>query len=425
MNKILYKLLLGTLFCICSIGLSTHPIRAQISTSSAGLSRYKVLKKSKPLQSQIQSSSTVYEIRFNYDLCGERLVIPSGSILKFEGGSISNGIIVFNDCGLIAANYQIFGESMSYEGKPNTQALYPEWFGAKCDGETDDGKAIQQSINFGIPVSLGAREYRIFHPLTLSNSTVIEGSGWNTVLKAIGCNAIESSKSCRGVLIRDMRVEGDKSDNQSGLYLTVPMPKLIIQNLHVSNFGSYGLFLKKSWDYAIENINVTSNGTGFYAEEFNSSSLEKIVAFQNKGIGVNIVSSANARISGTIQENGLTGLVLQACHACFVNVYGEQNGHSGTTNEETSEIVLTSGGPGNEVSCDNFVQFYLNGGDGSDMISKYGVYLNWTSRNFINGFSIRHQVKDVYETTNSNKNILTNTSDNSKLQLTSKNIRLQ
>lgn len=45
-------------------------------------------------QKEISKSNTIYEIRYDFDLNGEVIVIPTNCILEFKGGSISNGSII-------------------------------------------------------------------------------------------------------------------------------------------------------------------------------------------------------------------------------------------------------------------------------------------------------------------------------------------
>ena len=44
-------------------------------------------------QSMINKSNTIYEIRYDFDLNGQRLFIPENCIFDFQGGSFNNGII--------------------------------------------------------------------------------------------------------------------------------------------------------------------------------------------------------------------------------------------------------------------------------------------------------------------------------------------
>lgn len=46
-------------------------------------------------QDQINTSNTIYEIRYDFNLNGTTITIPSNSVLKFNGGSFSNGTVIF------------------------------------------------------------------------------------------------------------------------------------------------------------------------------------------------------------------------------------------------------------------------------------------------------------------------------------------
>ena len=56
-----------------------------------------VLGRDSNLTSQVTQRDTIYVVKRDYDLGRETVHIPSGCILEFQGGSISNGTMVFND----------------------------------------------------------------------------------------------------------------------------------------------------------------------------------------------------------------------------------------------------------------------------------------------------------------------------------------
>lgn len=56
-----------------------------------------VLKKGVPLSKQMTTANTYYEIVYDFDLQGNKLMVPANSTLDFRGGSIRNGEIVFNN----------------------------------------------------------------------------------------------------------------------------------------------------------------------------------------------------------------------------------------------------------------------------------------------------------------------------------------
>ena len=59
-------------------------------------------------QDMIDKSYTRYIIQYDYDLNGEKITIPDGCILDFQGGSISNGVIYTKGLNIIAPYKTIF-----------------------------------------------------------------------------------------------------------------------------------------------------------------------------------------------------------------------------------------------------------------------------------------------------------------------------
>ena len=47
-------------------------------------------------QDMIAQANTIYEIRYDFDLNGQQITIPEGCVLDFQGGSISNGLIILS-----------------------------------------------------------------------------------------------------------------------------------------------------------------------------------------------------------------------------------------------------------------------------------------------------------------------------------------
>ncbi|MBR4931375.1 MAG: hypothetical protein IKZ00_11315, partial [Bacteroidaceae bacterium] len=58
---------------------------------------YVVLDKDKTFAEQVTQENTIYEIRYDFDLGRQTILIPKKCIFKFEGGSIGNGTIKMND----------------------------------------------------------------------------------------------------------------------------------------------------------------------------------------------------------------------------------------------------------------------------------------------------------------------------------------
>ena len=88
---------------------------------------YVLLDPSRDLSSQMKSARTLYEIQGAIDLKGQKLVVPSACVLKFNGGLIKNGSVVFDNTyldGLV----QFSG--CSFSGQLYNQDVTLSWFGA-------------------------------------------------------------------------------------------------------------------------------------------------------------------------------------------------------------------------------------------------------------------------------------------------------
>lgn len=58
---------------------------------------YVILRKNTPLAEQFVSENTIYEVRYDFDLGGSKIIIPQNCVLKFEGGCLENGKINYDN----------------------------------------------------------------------------------------------------------------------------------------------------------------------------------------------------------------------------------------------------------------------------------------------------------------------------------------
>lgn len=97
--------------------------------------------------------NTIYEIRYDFDLNGETIQMNEGCTLKFEGGSLNNGILKCDNTIINNANFVVLN-NCSFSGTILSEYVRPEWFGAIGNGIVDDSNAIISSINSGCDVLL-------------------------------------------------------------------------------------------------------------------------------------------------------------------------------------------------------------------------------------------------------------------------------
>ena len=150
-------------------------------------------------QSMMSEPNTIYHIQYDYDLCGKKIVLPEGCILKFEGGSLSNGILCGNNTIVSSLPYHIL-KDVSIVGSFNVEESYAEWLGAKGDGKYNDTEYLQKSLDYFSTVKLCPnKNYYITNSLTFafrrslvgSNSTTISADGDFTLFK-VGYNTFIS-----------------------------------------------------------------------------------------------------------------------------------------------------------------------------------------------------------------------------------------
>lgn len=111
---------------------------------------YVILRKNKSFAEQVTKENTIYEIRYNFDLNGEEISIPKDCILKFEGGSISNGILAnigkcINANNGFKANIKSFSKTLSF--------IKTSWFSVNENSQPEHNlNILQTAIDCGLSI---------------------------------------------------------------------------------------------------------------------------------------------------------------------------------------------------------------------------------------------------------------------------------
>jgi hypothetical protein len=81
-------------------------------------------------QADFDSENTIYVIRYDYDLNNQTITIPENCVLEFDGGSLSNGVIV-GQHDTIIASYKIFS-NVNVTGDWNCNGNV-QWWASGCE----------------------------------------------------------------------------------------------------------------------------------------------------------------------------------------------------------------------------------------------------------------------------------------------------
>lgn len=155
------------------------------------------LRSDKGFAEQLIHANTIYIITSEFNLKGKTVIIPEGCSLHFVGGKLVSGTISGDGTEINAGKRHIF-DSITIKGSWNVDVAYPEWFGAKGDGQNDDTKAIQACIDAPfskIVFQNRTTAYTVSKPIVVNRPVNIDGEsgfGAGTYAKIQAAKKIEA-----------------------------------------------------------------------------------------------------------------------------------------------------------------------------------------------------------------------------------------
>lgn len=107
---------------------------------------YIILRNDKPLASQLTQENTIYEVRYDFDLDGATLTVPEGCILKFIGGSLSNGVLNGNGTRFLDC-FSGCMEGISLSGSFTGEEAHIGWFNTNGDDISANMQILVNGFN--------------------------------------------------------------------------------------------------------------------------------------------------------------------------------------------------------------------------------------------------------------------------------------
>ncbi len=218
-----------------------------------------ILRKDQSFASQLTQTNTIYVIRYNFTLTGN-VTVPENCTLEFDGGSISGAYtITGQNTSIKAGLVKIFNIDITLDGTWSLKGLYPEWFGAKGDGVTDDGAIINAVLAMPYPMVLGLKKTYITSQSLLvyrdiyGNSSTIQIADSSVNMSVIHT---QNNGLANPVCIRDLRVfGGDTTRVATGFYIDTHHVTLENCIAHSFNIG----ILVTKWSIALLNCHSNYN----------------------------------------------------------------------------------------------------------------------------------------------------------------------
>lgn len=253
---------------------------AEINSDTNNVERYayKLLDANLSITNQILNDNnhknTIYEIRDKFNLNNATLTIPSGCILRFNGGTISNGKINGNSTKIEASNYQIF-YNISFSGS-FSDSLNACWVGARNSDTDYDNSPILQKWFGGTfespdPVNGWCRYWKVMKWPTGTyyfKSQVSSGED-NSSYNRFLCLDMDNS------IFRINITENVNSDTKSNpSFLVINVENFTLRNGQIRKGASSGTgdfsrvncinILAKGQRFTLENITISNFDAGVY-----------------------------------------------------------------------------------------------------------------------------------------------------------------
>ena len=137
---------------------------------------YVILRKNKTFASQVTEANTIYEIRYSFYLNNDTVSLPDNCVLKFNGGTLSNGTINADFLKIDSVGQKIF-DNITFSGACRyNNVAKAEWFISDypttvTDNTIDNTVELTQALTCGmLTVVIPSKNIRITQTINLTKA---------------------------------------------------------------------------------------------------------------------------------------------------------------------------------------------------------------------------------------------------------------
>jgi len=207
-----------------------------------------------------------------------------------------------------AGLYQVFsGDGSVSFGTSPVINVYPEWWGAKGDGTTNDYAALnacKDAASEGRWIILAAKKTYLTNTefalhtgahgpkLNGNFSTIKAGDTIDAVVSVDGATSTKTQ-------VLNLIIDGDNKATYGFKGVLITEENSLLQNIHVKNALSHGMYFDGCQVMRLENVISNYNaGAGFMFESCNGLIADTIRAVGNTGNGVTVQRGVRAHTGG-------------------------------------------------------------------------------------------------------------------------------
>ncbi|ANY71702.1 hypothetical protein BBD41_03395 [Paenibacillus ihbetae] len=320
-------------------------------------------------------------------LITQNITFPSSKKIIFDRNArlkpSLNTVVTINGSWDANTNDQIFDLSLGGEinGDFRVEKIYPEWFGAKRDGITDDTTPFQKALDTGKHVHGQGGSYKVSNLVVSTNNQIISFAsnsklistslGDVVTLKADYCQLINATINTSGSVKNAIKTQGFRVTLKNCTVEGKSENALVVDGLEtIVLFGNYkggsiaGIKVQKP-DLYLQNVYLEFNTHGLYSNGVGSITGYHVHSYNNKEMGFYLVGADFSQFTACYADtNGRNGWQIQDTVNGFSlidcwsykssNVYAYENDFAIRKSKNIKLIGCRSSGMGSEPKLAGF-----------------------------------------------------------------------